>query len=548
MKGQSTQLLMFSIVIVGVTVGLLSFSQMLAAPGILASSLDDPPMVVEAQTQSDNIVAHFLPLAAHYSVAQGAWNESTNPENILTNGTFDNHYSWTLENVSTVSNQVLDDSYTRPGGFYNVDRCNIEIPPKDITIYKTSTNISINKSDESEPLVRTECFNDENQVVNVRQKPDSLNTTYPNIRLHKLLIITLNGTKAAYDEAVEDENSGEAEDEGDNGYYGEVNYTLSELNEDACISLDEADDPEEAKEAAKDEISQRASGLIDSRVSRELGDYQGAYNSRIENMGQSDSSGGGGLISGIIDFVTFWSPGNNGGNYSWDPSILSNSTYIEQEGDVAASKCACEGNWRCTDPWTVGGNPPYEDTYPGPDCEPVPDAECPHEDGNASDGECSKDDYLDEYDRPDPVCENGDYSDGECEGSDNPPECTQHVDDDDDYDFEFNSSMDMCQWADETDNDGDDITEDPECTESGMIHDGNGGCQASGDPPTAECQNEEDITYSAEVKYYWEIESFKFGSIVEDLQNSIPVRDGWKNLYMNRTFNYSFPESGERPQ
>lgn len=343
MKGQSTQLLMFSIIIVGFGVGMLSYAQLSAAPGILAQTVDDVPMVVEAQTQSDNIVEHYIPLAAHYAVAQGVWEESQNNEDIENNGGFNDHFEETIDDATQNSRDKFNNWYIDSNKEFYLGRCTVNVPDKQVDIVLDANNIEIENDGSPGYFVRTTCDNGVNEVVNERSI-SSIETNTSNIRLHKMLLITLNGTKAAHNEAEEidsnDDNYGTAE------YDTEDSYPTCYSQESTAEDIAEA----QAEDEAKDELDSLREDIKD------------AYNTAIDNMDETASQG---LIGSAIEFFTagLWAP--NDEQFRWTPIIEDNTTDVTHES-TSSSQCNCEGTWSCSGSnWSPDA--PYSSSEP--DCE-----------------------------------------------------------------------------------------------------------------------------------------------------------------------------------
>jgi len=503
-KGQSSQLLLFSIIIVGFGVGMLSYAQMSAVPGILGNTLDDVPMVVKAQTHSDNTAEHYIPLSAHYSVAQGAWEESQNEEDIQSHGGFDDHYENTMNDVRDESQNYFD-NYISGNQEIPVRSCTIQVPEKEVDISLDSSLIEVDNVNTYEPFVRTICRNGLNEVLN-ENNIDGIETNTSNIRLHKLLLITLNGTKAAYDKAEQIESN--------DNHWGEV------TGESTCM-----DTEEDAEDAAKADALQKVADAIFSIQD----DVKGAYNDEILSMDETDGEKS--LLGQIIDFFNPWSPEDDG--FSWTPSIESNNTYDERI-DTTTSQCQCTGTWSCNPDATNF----YADANSDNDA-----AQCVnyYEDNNAecdpdftrNGGSCDYSGYT-----PTPTCPTGYSRDGNAcldndadNDSTTDPTCSGY----DGYSFSYTGSGWECEFSG--------TAPDPECSQTNVEHDGSGGCQISIDRPDAECS---DWSYDAETEHYYELQSIEFQSDVDDTKYEIPTDDGWENLEIIRTFDYFFSE-GDRP-
>ncbi|WP_414837885.1 hypothetical protein ACK3SF_00565 [Candidatus Nanosalina sp. VS9-1] len=499
-KGQSMQILLFALVIVGLAVGVMSFTQVMTAPQIFGSTMDDVPVISEAQSRTDNVANYYVPLSAHYSMAQGVYDVGQANDIIMTYQNLQDHYGDEVDDVEVASQYTFEGYIQDPE--WEIGRCTIEVPPKDLEVGINSTLVNVTKENYNDPFVRTLCEGGDVEVQTQSNKDEAQKNT-SNIRFHHLMVMTINGLEAVHEE------SETAKDDDD--YYGTV------TEEGACY-LD-GNDPQTKEEKARQDARQES---YDSAVSEILSlqeRFEEAGWNAVDNIEVSEDENTG-IFGRIINFVTFWETDNT---FDWSFNVYENSTEIsEQSNELSDCECAeydCEG-------YIDDSTYEYDSS----------DSQCKHEDEPFGSPNC------DEYSG---VVHDGS---GSCETSYHPPKC--------DPGYSFNSSTNTCEsdygndWefacdqndyyldtSDEEcvhDNSGEDAT----CDSSAAKESG-GDCVHDGERPSPVCVLQ---PVKAESETYYELKDYKMQSYTEDEKYEIPVEDGWENLEIKRRYPYDFPE------
>lgn len=497
-KGQSMQILLFSLVIIGLAVGVMSFTQIRTAPQIFSTTMDDVPVISEAQSRTDNIANYYIPLSAHYSMSQGVYNIGGANDIIMTYGGLKNHYEEEVEDVE-VASQLVFDQYISENNWY-IGRCSIDISPKELEVGINSTTVNVTNQNVLDPFVKTECQSRDVNVETQSNKREATKNT-SNIRFHHLMVMTVRGLEAVH------ETSEEAIDEDE--YYGTV------TKESACY-LDGDDQTKEQK--AKEEATQKSyeaavNKILNFQESLEEAGWE-AVNSIEVTENQNT-----GIFGRIVNFVTFWETDET---FDWSFNVKSNSTEIQEQSNEVFD-CQCQ-EYGC-----VG----YidSDTY----------------DYDNSDNQCEHEDEP--FGSPDCDAYSGVEHDGNggCETSTHPAKCEPG--------YSFNSSIGLCEEdngdsttiaCDYNDYDLDDeecvhdnADEDATCDSSAAVE-SNGDCVHDGNRPSSVCLKQ---PVKAESETDWELQDYRMQSYTEDEKYEIPVENGWKNLEIKRRYDYDFPES-----
>lgn len=487
-KGQSMQILMFALVLVGLAVGLMSYTQVQTAPQIFGSTMDDVPVISEAQTRADNTANYYVPLSGHYSMAQGVYEVGLDNDRLTGIDQLNSHYENEVADVQSTA-QNLFDTYAQDMSF---QRCSVNIPDKDLEVGINSSTVNITNEDYSDPFVEVECFSNDLEITTQDNRYEEERTT-SNIRFHQLMVITLKGLEAAHEESADVESN--------NNHYGTV------TEESACY-LDYSEARDEATEESEASAEQAILNLQDQ--------FETAASDAVYNIGKTDGEKG--FFGRAIEFLNPWSSDDG---FNWDFNAYYNSTDIEEQSNTL-SNCQCL-EWGCEGYTNV-------DTY---DYSGYYD-QCRHEDEPFGTPDCGAYSGV-EHD-----------GDGKCETSNHPPKCdtgysynssSGFCEEDNGDGIEF-----VCDYSDyylgvENEecvhvNAGEEAT----CDSSAAVQQ-NGNCVHDGSRPDKTCLER---PKKAESETYYELKEYTMQSRAEDTKYEIPVGGGWKNLEIQRRYHYDF--------
>ncbi len=505
-KGQSLQILFFSLIVLGLAVGVITFAQVSAAPNIFADTMSDAPVISEAQSRASDIAHHYIPLAAHYSVAEAVWDNGQQNDLIDTRTQLENHYINQPADIENQANQILDDDYIEAidGRSFPTNGCSIGVPDKYLIFLAESDNVTVVDTGGGDDFVNVEC-NTAGLDVMIEEQKDEIVTGLSNIRWHELMTLMMEGLEAAWDE------SEEIADDGD--------YTGTVTGESACYIDDDGEPWEDKEDLAEEEAFENAEEEAWKAVDDVLARIEDAAYDAVDDVEVGEEEDGG-IFDVVIDFVTFWSSDDG---FDWDFNVEENESSIETH-DVEFNDCECL-EWDCEG---------YidDDTYDSDDGNI-----CEHEDEPFDDPHCDSYDDL-EHDgggecepenRPS-VCSSGSYNEstGVCEDNDGDFE-EWPCDDDWDYTVEEDGGDYECIHDDEG--------SDAECESDAATVSG-GSCVHDGDRPDPVCTLQ---PVEAEVDADYEVESYLMQAWTQDIEFEIPVSDGWQNLIIERRLSFTFP-------
>lgn len=490
-KGQSMQILMFALLLIGLAVGLMSYTQVKTAPQIFGSTMDDVPVISEAQSRTDDTANYYVPLSGHYSMAQGVYEVGQDNDWLSGMDDLNSHYETEVADVQSTA-QDLFDTYIKDMQF---QRCSVEIPDKDLEVGINSSTVNITNEDYTDPFIRTECIGSDITVETQDNRYEAERNT-SNIRFHQLMVMTIKGLEAVYEESSDAES--------DNDHYGTV------TEESACYL-----DYSEAREEATEESEASAGQAILDLQER----FETAGSDAVYDIGATDGKKG--FFGRIIEFINPWSSDDG---FSWNFNVYYNSTEIEEQSNTL-SNCQCL-DWGCEG--YIG-----DDTYQYSSNQ----NQCVHEDEPFGNPDC------DAYSG---VSHDGN---GQCETTTHPSKCS--------FGYSYNSSSNLCEenngestqfacdysnyYLDTSANEcvHDNAGEDATC-DSYAAEEQNGNCVLDGSRPDKTCLER---PKKAESETYYELKEYTMQSKTKDTKYEIPVEDGWKNLEIERRFHYDFPDN-----
>lgn len=271
-KGQSLQILMFALVIIGIGTGLLTFSRLTAAPVIFEDTMKDAPLISEAQTRTSDTANYYVPTAAHYATSQAVYNDGLDIDTLDSEFDIDNHYQRTRFEIESEADLLLS-YYPRE---LDYRRCQVEIMRKDLAFDAGTAAINITNQNDPTNWTETTCRLD-GSVVRTSSDIEKMQKNTSNIRFHQIMTITLNGIDAMYNKSEDIETNN--------------NYKGSETG-DSCD-----DSSSTAKSDAETDGRNDAQNSLDDLVE----DIEDAGTNEVDT--HDDDTG---LLGRVIDFVTPW--------------------------------------------------------------------------------------------------------------------------------------------------------------------------------------------------------------------------------------------------
>jgi hypothetical protein len=598
-KGQGIVLVFVAITMISLIAGLAAYVQVTKLPPEFQTRVDDMHIVTEAETRLDDTINNFIPVAAHYGVAQAAhhWGDE---KNFIYIGQGDhqesdddtdemNKYENLIQNVDTQS-QYYYESYANT---LEYERCEVDTGDSKVNLSFESQLINIT-ADSGDSLASIECQTPDIDVESSSEPGGQIRENMTNIRFHELaqgLIKAMNET----------EHVAETIERNDNFYGSHTDNATCIYNEDGYSNPED-----KAKDAAYDNV-------ISSIMSNKISEIEKALVKRGHGIGSGGRRGakqalheythGGDLcVFGVCLSEAFMDDIS-----SRNTEVVDNETTFVKVSENSY-QCGC-AEWVCdqdddseytydeaeyvdggqcehADESSVGNNPYSPDCNNQEDGDASdgncnindysasqPSPECSHEDADFSDGnDCSQDDYSGST--PSPECPSG-YSwngthctdgsgsttekdhcdsdpdgDGDTDftydsgsdsctwddGSFGSPSCDSDPDGDGDTDFSYDSSSESCEWAD-------DSFGSATCDEEDFEHDGSGNCViaeedlGSTDRPSPQC---DDKVYNADVEVDWYYNETLIRMELFDDKFKIPTDNGWQHLALHRRYRREF--------
>lgn len=323
-KGQSLQILMFALVIIGVGTGLLAFSNLKAAPVIFEDAMEDAPLISEAQTRTSDTTNYYIPLSAHYSVTQAAYDRGQDIVQLNSSSDIDNHHDNELDRIDDLSNSYYAD-YPQ---ILSYSRCNVEISDKKINFGKDIAKINITQNDTIDEFVQTTCGID-GSIVRTSSKKDYVQKNASNIRFHQIMTMTLEGLDSVREEAQTKEDN--------NNYYGYENEdgphcsTSSSSARSSAETSAENNAIEELKET-REEIVQAAYDVFPISTGSTGGLFDQILN----------------LFTRTINYILPWDSSEF--DYEFSEENYSGQISKQSSGASRSSSCPCQSKCSCDDP------------------------------------------------------------------------------------------------------------------------------------------------------------------------------------------------------
>ncbi|MFB6241981.1 MAG: hypothetical protein ABEJ36_04215 [Candidatus Nanosalina sp.] len=540
MKGQAGTVLMVAVTLGTMLSGFLAIAQMQTLPSIYGQYVNDAGLITEAETRYELAVNNYLPLSAHYAVAEAAYqvgknNKTYDPggeinegvNNPSTSDEFSDVYDDMVDNVDSKSDNIfvkyLDD--------YGYGPC--EVTMADDTEVDPGFDSSGNLRSEidvftlsSDQLVNVTCRTNDKRIF-IQGERESFDANMVNNKFPELASLMAKGI-------VEAENVSEQIDKNQNDA-GTV--TGKDL---ACDSSTRADAKADAKDKAEQEAWDKVRQVFVAIVKRDHGIGSGGKRGIKQAMYDKLSAG-----QICIPFTNICSEPNFFDGFIW--SDIEGDTFktIDNESDVdyksgsaTASKCGCEGTWYCPnmdgdseDEYTVQID--YSSSY-GRSCGFTAD----HDDGTSS-PECTQAGWY--------------YSGGDCDTSDTDTACedsNEYLDGSSCY----NSTSSPKHVTDSSPCDeskfvfsGGSCVEDepaggPSCPDEDFTFDsGSNSCVSTYSTPSVKCT---DWKYNADATYKWDVDHMTAWVRIRDDERVIPTSSGWVNLFITRKYSRSFENGG----
>ncbi len=485
-KGMGIQMVFFAISMASVIAGLAAFAQAQKLPPAFGQTVDELGSVTKPEHRLEDTVNHYIPLSAHYGVAEAAYNISTNNTNFT--GHADPHVSTGPTEGDDDADEMerythmIDYVDTRSQSYFeqymqdlDYDDCKIRMDNEaKVNLSYASTQVNVSAGT-NRPLINVSCETPQIDVYTETELGKELSLNISNLRFHELASITVDASQEMEDVSEILESNGK--------HYSTVTSSSACTYEEKDYSPPSSSD---AKDAAEDVAHSKAVSDAYDRVD----DFEAAIVEKRHGYGGSDR----GAKKVLEDATTsnafcvfgycltkFWVD-----DISYDAYVKDNETSVTSDSN-SSSRCGC-ANFECTDPDYT------------PDRIPAGGAVCEH------DAEAGVGNPLPSYD----------------------PECT-------DPDLSTTPSDDDCENAT-----GAVVSEDPTCDQydSDFEHDGSGNCVIdSSDRPSPICLNK---IYSAESTVEYRYEKIEVQLNLTDDKFVIPTSDGFTNLYMNRKFIRNF--------
>jgi len=321
-KAQSLQILMFALVIIGIGSGLLAFSNLSAAPAVFGDTMEDAPLISEAQTRTSDTTNYYVPLAAHYSVTQAIYDRGQDIVQLNSSSDIENHHENEIDRINDLSSRYFYD-YPHELTFR---RCKVNITDKKLEFRDDIAKINIEQNGTTDRFVETTCRVDGSTVV-ASSKDDVVEKNASNVRFHQIMTIVSETLKPIQEKAQQYEDN-------DNwhGTEGDTGLHCSPSSSSAKSSAESS-----AKSNAEDALDSIVNDIVD----------QGDANYRIE------SNNNGGLFGEIVDLLT------NTISYilPWDSDEFNKAHYnisdsrqikLDSSGASRSSSCSCLNYECCT--------------------------------------------------------------------------------------------------------------------------------------------------------------------------------------------------------
>ena len=312
---------MFSLVIIGIGSGLLAFSNLSAAPEIVGDTMEDAPLISEAQTRTSDTTNYYVPLAAHYSVTQAIYDRGQDIVQLNSSSDIEDHHENEIDRINDLSSEYFYD-YPLELSFR---RCNVQISDKELEFRDDIAKINIKQNDTTDKFVETTCRVDGSTVV-ASSKDNNVEKNASNVRFHQIMTIISETLKPIQEKAQQYENNDNWHGtKGDTGLHCSASYSSAKSSAESS-----------AKSNAEDALDNIVTTIVD----------QGDANYPINPTG-----GGGGLfdtivnlLSKAINYILPWDSGEfNKAHYN-----ISDSRQVTLDSSSASrsSSCSCL-SWSC---------------------------------------------------------------------------------------------------------------------------------------------------------------------------------------------------------
>lgn len=321
-KGQSLQILMFALVIIGIGSGLLAFSNLSAAPEIVGDTMEDAPLISEAQSRTSDTTNYYVPLAAHYSVTQAIYDRGQDIVQLNSSSDIENHHGNEIDRINDLSTEYF---YEYPLDL-SFRRCKVDISDKKIEFGEDIAKINITQNGTTDRFVETTCRIDGSSVV-ASSKDDRIQKNVSNVRFHQIMTIVTETLKPIQEKAQQYEDN--------DNYYGTVGDSGLHCSASSTSAKNSAEASAESN--ARDILDAIVNDIVD----------QGDSNYPI------DTSNNGGLFGEIVDLLTTtisyilpWDSGEfNKAHYN-----ISDSRQVTLDSSSASrsSSCSCLSYSCCT--------------------------------------------------------------------------------------------------------------------------------------------------------------------------------------------------------
>lgn len=306
----------------GIGVGMLAFSQLASAPYHLEESMDDVPVISEAQTRTSDTANYYIPLSAHYAVAQGTYDVGQSDQTLDSQSNIDNHYDQQRGYVDGNATDIVS-SYTGTNSFI---RCDVEIPEKEIVFGIEDTVINITNQDGSQPFVETVC-RDAGDISTVEDERSLEQKNASNIRFHQIMTMTLEGIQGMQDKAEKVESN--------NNYEGSEDETGSQCSTSYST----------AKSGAEDSAEGNAEDAVDNLVET----LEDRGKNDAEDADPDDDDGGiVGIIKDVIEFLNPWS--SDEFDIDFSEQSRSEKITLDTSSATRSGVCPCEKKCSCPSP------------------------------------------------------------------------------------------------------------------------------------------------------------------------------------------------------
>lgn len=327
-KGQSLQILMFALVIIGIGTGLLTFSRLTAAPVIFEDTMEDAPLISESQTRTSDTANYYVPLAAHYATTQAVYDRMDTLVWLNSPSQIRNHYDNEISNINSLSNTYYD-NYPQE---LDYRRCQVQITDKNLEFGESSAHFNVTQDGATDTWAETVCRIDGSEVK-TSTKEDKITKNLSNVRFHQMMSMTVEGLNATHEKADQIEDN--------DNYYGTVTRTSS------CYS---------SKSTAKSNAKSLSQSAAQSAINTVLGNLETAAKNGYQGMG---TSSGGGFFGGILDKIQDVLGKTIGYFLDWQWDDFANYAFVKYHNQdisevgtptTSTSGCACDNYGTCTPP------------------------------------------------------------------------------------------------------------------------------------------------------------------------------------------------------